>query len=161
METDILIESVHKPAKNIHQSFFNTHKNLLKFIFVLLFCVIVNFDLYSYEDKNVSSFKFHVPIENIPKSEHLNSSIKYILFWTPFWHFYYWNMGAEILEEKYLKSIDCPVTNCIFSHKRDFLPKTTDYDAVIFHMGLYNHTDIDDMPEARRDDQLYIVANEE
>ncbi|CAG9810443.1 unnamed protein product [Chironomus riparius] len=68
-------------------------------------------------------------------------------------------MGDEILGEEYLKSIDCPVTNCVFSHDRNFLPQPTDYDALVFHVGDFN--DIDDLPEVRREDQIYIMANEE
>ncbi|CAG9810440.1 unnamed protein product [Chironomus riparius] len=90
-----------------------------------------------------------------------NESIKYILFWNKCWYLPYWNMPGPILGEEYLKSVDCPVTNCIFSHDRDFLPLPTDYDALIFHMGLTDRTDIDDLPKYRRDDQLYIIANKE
>jgi hypothetical protein len=131
----------------------------IQFLVLFLFYSILSKDLKSYRDTKVDNFHFHVPFKNIPKTEHRNDSTKYILFWTSWWFFENWQMGAKVLGEEYLRSIDCPVTNCIFSHDRNLLPKPTDYDALIFHVG--DFIDIDDLPESRRDDQIYIMANEE
>lgn len=149
------------PSRN-HRSFreiWHRLEKYLKNIFLLVLSIYLYKNLQNYRDAQLVSFKFHVPFKNIPKTNQRNADTKYILFWTPWWHLVHWNMGAEILGKEYLKSIDCPVTNCIFSHNRSFLPQPTDYDALIFHMG--NLWGFDDLPEFRREDQIYIVANEE
>ncbi|KAL7011759.1 hypothetical protein ACKWTF_014432 [Chironomus riparius] len=139
--------------------FWNRSQKYLQSIFLIGFSIFLYQNIESYRDNQITNFKFQVPFKNIPKTSQRNESTKYILFWTSWWNFDYWHMGASVLGEDYLKSIDCPVTNCIFSHNRTFLPQSTDFDALIFHMGSMN--DIDDLPAFRRDDQIYIVANEE
>jgi len=132
---------------------------ILQLLVLFFVYSILSNDLKSYRETQVDNFRFHVPFKNIPTTEHRNDSIKYILFWTSWWFFQNWQMGAEVLGEDYLRSVDCPVTNCVFSHDRNFLPEPTDYDALVFHVG--DFIDIDDLPEFRRDDQIYIMANEE
>jgi len=68
-------------------------------------------------------------------------------------------MGGKLQGEEYLRSINCPVTNCMFIHNRKFLPQPTDYDVLVFHAG--NPIDPNDLPDFRRDDQIYVMANEE
>ncbi|CAG9810437.1 unnamed protein product [Chironomus riparius] len=132
---------------------------LTKLFIVLLLSIYLFDDISTYRDTQVDSFKLSVPFTNVPKTSQRNESLKYILFWTTWWYFPLWYMGKEVQGEEYLKSIDCPVTNCVFSHDRHLLPRPTDYDALVFHVG--DCLDIDDLPSARREDQFYVVADEE
>lgn len=122
---------------------------------LLLLCTVLANDLKNNE-KNVTNFKFNVPFENIKKSF---AKEKHILFWTPLKDSLYWNMGAKVQGVDYLKSIDCPVTNCFFSHDWNLLPKQTDYDAVVFNVE--NFISIDNLPSARTEEHIYIMASEE
>lgn len=136
-----------------------TIKVLLQFLFLIYLCSILSNDLKNYRDQQIDNFKLYVPFNNIPKTQHKNDSIKYILMWTSWWFFENWQMGAKLIGEEYLRSVECPVINCIFSHNRSYLPQPTDYDALVFHVG--DFISIDDLPEFRRDDQIYVMANEE
>ncbi|CAG9810433.1 unnamed protein product [Chironomus riparius] len=68
-------------------------------------------------------------------------------------------MDKEVQGEQYLKDIECPVTNCIFSHNRKYLSSVADYDAVVFHVA--EPFDVRDVPKIRKENQIYIMANQE
>lgn len=132
---------------------------LTKILILLLLSIYLFDDLSKYRDSQVDNYILSVPFTNVERTSQRNESLKYISFWTTWWYFPLWYMGKEIQGEEYLKSIECPVTNCVFTHDRKLLPKPTDYDALVFHVG--DCLDIDDLPSARRHDQYYIVADEE
>ncbi|XP_070490701.1 alpha-(1,3)-fucosyltransferase C-like [Chironomus tepperi] len=68
-------------------------------------------------------------------------------------------MDKEVQGEEYLKDMNCPVTNCIFSHNRKYLPSLSDYDAIVFHVA--QPMDVKDVLRSRKDNQIYIMANQE
>ncbi|XP_070490937.1 alpha-(1,3)-fucosyltransferase C-like [Chironomus tepperi] len=70
-------------------------------------------------------------------------------------------MDAETVGRDYLKDVDCPVINCVFTHNRDYLPSSTDYDAIIFHVGEAKNGSEWNEPRFRRYDQVYVMANKE
>ena len=133
-------------------------KKIFQVFALLLLCGIMAKDLINY-NKTIKNFKFHVPFINAIKSDAKDENFKHILFWMSLKDSTYWNMGGKIHNEEFLKSIDCPVTNCIFSHDRKLLPQETDYDAIVFHVG--NFIAIDSLPSARTKDQIYIMASDE
>lgn len=84
----------------------------------------------------------------------INNSKKVILFWNKFFESRYWMMPNETNGEEYLKSIQCPVTNCIFTHDKNFLDQSHLYDAIVFHSAevWWNL----DLPATRSPHQLYV-----
>lgn len=86
---------------------------------------------------------------------------KFIVFWTRFFNMPTWGVNQETYGEDYLKSINCSFTQCVFTHKKDYFNKTTDYDAVIFHGWEYSPGQLIDVPSIRSPNQLYIMANHE
>jgi len=87
----------------------------------------------------------------IPHGEKRGNAKKHILMWNPK------NNDVDVSED--LKSINCDMTNCIFSSNRKFLPSLTDYDAVMFDIGGYSK--IDGLPGERSKNQIYIMADYE
>lgn len=86
---------------------------------------------------------------------------KHILFWTDFYGKPYWDMKNETYGKKELESIHCPVTNCIITHKKDYLKNVSDYAALIFHAGMTGHFDNSMLPKIRNPRQLFIMATKE
>lgn len=106
--------------------------------------------------------KTHISI--IPVAEILQPvtlKTKNIVFWTNFYAFPMWKMKKETYDASDLKSVDCPVTNCIITHKKSYLPNVEDYDALIFHVGSDQHFSSSDLPKSRKAEQLYIFASKE
>lgn len=60
----------------------------------------------------------------VQTTQPINNSKKVILFWNKFFESRYWMMPNETNGEEYLKSIQCPVTNCIFTHDKNFLDQS-------------------------------------
>jgi hypothetical protein len=86
---------------------------------------------------------------------------KHIVFWTNFYDIPLWDMKKETYDESDLKSVDCPVTNCIITNKKDYLPNAEDYDALIFHVGASTHWTSSILPKTRNPNQFYIMASKE
>lgn len=88
-----------------------------------------------------------------------NQSTKHILFWTKFFDVHLWGMTKETYLEDFLQSIKCPKTNCIFTHNKNLLQHTHEYDAIIFHTA--ETWILMDLPETRSPRQVYIMATKE
>lgn len=88
------------------------------------------------------------------------SDTKTILFWTKFFEDPYWDMKAEAFRKGFLESVECPVTNCVFTSERNLLAHEYEYDAIVFHAPepLW---DPEDLPKARSPHQVYIMASKE
>ena len=95
-----------------------------------------------------------------PPIKHVNDT-KFILFWSRFYNMPTWGVPLESYGEDYLKSLNCSYTNCILTHKHDFLNNILDYDAVIIHGCEQFNGQLVDIPEVRSPHQLYIHANHE
>ncbi|XP_070506558.1 alpha-(1,3)-fucosyltransferase C-like [Chironomus tepperi] len=94
-------------------------------------------------------------IENSNFVTNKNSSKIYVLFWTKMFGAETWYMPSVTNDEDYLKSIDCPVTNCILTHDKNLLEAPHLYDALIFHSA---EPWLSPLPETRSPHQYYIMT---
>lgn len=94
----------------------------------------------------------------VAESEKAYNSSKVVLFWTKYFDIEFWGMNSETYHEEFLLSIDCPRTNCIFTHNKNFVKYPEQFDAIVFH-GAEKWLMVD-LP-TRSPHQLYIVATKE
>ncbi|KAL7011765.1 hypothetical protein ACKWTF_014435 [Chironomus riparius] len=133
-----------------HSGKINRKHTFIVITIITLVFIIINY-LILFKHYKTTEIKVH----NSPKNE----SLRYILFWTKFFETENWGMGKKVLGEEFLKSMQCSVTNCIFSHDRGLLSSPADYDALIFHVG--EPFDIYDLPATRSENQIYAMLNQE
>lgn len=98
-------------------------------------------------------------VEKWEAKESKNPNI-YVLYWTKFFQVPLWGMEkiTTDADDWTFKSLNCPVTNCIFTHNKSLLSAPHLYDALVFHGAeprLYS------LPETRSPDQFYIMASME
>lgn len=84
---------------------------------------------------------------------------KFILFWTKFFDVPMWGMKRETYHAHDLKSMNCPETNCVFTHQKNLLKHPHDYDAIVFHAA--ESWNFLNLPRTRRSQQVYIMASKE
>jgi hypothetical protein len=110
------------------------------------------------DDKRLESDKKRVNIIDNAQEIPLEKNVtKYVLFWTRFFNNPDWYTGKEDAGEEVLKSVQCPVTNCFFTHNKDLLDKDiTKFDAIAFHGPEYRTTPL---PYVRSPHQLYIFVS--
>lgn len=94
-------------------------------------------------------------IENSNFVTNKNSSKIYVLFWNKIFGDETWYMESVTSDEDYLKSINCPVTNCILTHDKKLLDAPHLYDALIFHSA---EPWLRPLPETRSPHQYYIMT---
>jgi alpha-1,3-fucosyltransferase len=70
-------------------------------------------------------------------------------------------MSNETYDQEYLKSENCPVTNCILTNNKNFLKDVNDYDALVFHIASDKHFSKSIVPKYRNPNQFYIMATKE
>jgi hypothetical protein len=85
-----------------------------------------------------------------------NSTI-YMLFWGNFIRESAWGHAEETIDREFLERAGCPVTDCILTHKVDYLPNLYEYDAVMINVYNRNLT----VPPIRSPHQLYIMSANE
>jgi hypothetical protein len=85
-----------------------------------------------------------------------NSTI-YMLFWGHFIRESAWGHAEETIDGEFLRKSGCPVTDCILTHKVDYLPNLYEYDAVM--INAYNSELT--VPPVRSPHQLYIMSTNE
>jgi len=79
-----------------------------------------------------------------------------ILFWTKFFGHDDWYAEADgNAGVKTLKSVNCPVTNCFFTHNHSYLSNKADFDAIMIHGPEYLH----DIPPHFSPKQMYIFVS--
>jgi len=61
---------------------------------------------------------------------------KVVLFYTKFFASKFWGEDKETFYESDFKNLGCEVTNCVFTHDKNFFEYETDYDAVVFQNQL-------------------------
>lgn len=88
-----------------------------------------------------------------------SNDTKYILFWTKYFLEKNWGMKTETYYEDYLKSIKCPVTNCVFTNNKNLLSHVHEYDALVFH-GAESRMLVE-LPRTRSPHQIYIMGTKE
>lgn len=86
--------------------------------------------------------------------DELESEKKYILFWTKF----FGNDFVPESGEDYLRSVKCPVINCVFTNNKNLF-ESHKFDAIVFH-GAENWK-LMSLPETRSPHQLYVIALKE
>lgn len=95
----------------------------------------------------------------IVKSEKAGSDKKHVLFWTTYFEEKFWGMLNETYGKDFLNSINCPKTNCIFTHNKKYLKHHHEYDAIVFHSAEnWAHMNL---PATRSPHQVYVMASKE
>lgn len=117
----------------------------------LLAVAVISFVSYNLE---ISSNRYRLlQLEsNLPQRD-----VKVILFWTKFFNNPTWYMGKETFNEADLESLGCPISNCVFTHKKDYLDFPNHYDAIIFHSA--ENWFQSNIPSMRSSHQLYIMSS--
>lgn len=88
-----------------------------------------------------------------------DSGTKVVVFWTKFFDVPFWGMKKETYREEDLQEINCPTTNCLFTHKKEHLQNSHEYDAIIFHGAeTWNFLDL---PKTRSPYQSYVMMSKE
>lgn len=137
-----------------YKKIFTRPKSKIFFVLIFLTAVLVLFIF-----KLVQSYVFDSSIARyklVQPAKHKFSDTKIILFWTNFFEFSNWGMPNATNYEDYLKSINCPVTNCILTHDKKYLNSPHLYDALVFH-GAESWKMVN-LPETRSPHQLYVLA---
>lgn len=128
-----------------------------KVFIIVVACVVIFFGLHLFNtyclQSSISRYKF--------LHKHLKtdepSSTKIVLFWTTFFDIPLWRMKKKTYLDSDLKSLGCRHTNCVFTHRKDFLESSHDYDAIIYHGAeIWNFLDL---PTTRSEHQVYIMAS--
>lgn len=124
---------------------------LLAFLLVPFSCLIIYKIVQNYVlEFTIARYKL------VDTFHHEVDGEKIILFWNNFFNYNYWQMPNETNYEGYLKALNCPVTNCVLTHKKDFLNSSHLYDAIVFHgaesWGLHGP------PKIRSPHQFYVLA---
>ena len=130
--------------------------------FFLLAVAVIVFSFY-YFDYDYSSYTelARTFYEKPFKIKVYNQTVKHILFWTNFYTIPLWDMKKETYDQEDLKSVNCPVTNCILTHNKNYLKNVEAYDALIFHIGSEPHFPDTSIPLTRNPGQFYILASKE
>lgn len=92
----------------------------------------------------------------VKSTNHLSADKKVVLFANHFFDEPFLGMPNKTNGEEYLKSIQCQVTNCIFTHDKKYLPHPHLYDAIAFHT--VEPWVRADRPQTRSSEQLYIFV---
>jgi hypothetical protein len=93
------------------------------------------------------------------KFEPVNDT-KYIVFWTKYIVHTYWGMGEETLTKSNPLFKNCPEHNCVFTHNKNCLKGTHEYDAVFFYTS-EQWVQVPEVPPTRSPHQLYVMMTNE
>lgn len=129
-----------------------------KIAFTVIF-LLVTFSLYAIFNLT-QNYVFEYTIARyklVATSKHQVNETQIILFWNNFFGEKNWGMPNETNYQDYLKSMNCPVTNCILTHDKQFLSEPHLYDAIVFH-GAESWGKLDP-PQTRSPHQLYVTAD--
>ena len=125
--------------------FVKNNNFLALFMIILSIYLIRRFDLYIRH--LMLRRKSDFVKDFIPHGEIKQFSNKNILLWN--------GKNSEIYHED-LSSINCPVSNCVFTKNRGLLPTIADYDGIIFNID--ESSDVDLFPDVRDSRQIYILG---
>jgi hypothetical protein len=93
-------------------------------------------------------------VYGVPES---TSSTIHMLFWNTYILGSAWGHAEQTIDQEFLNNSKCPETDCILTHKIDYLPSILDYDAVMINAFNINMT----VPKLRSPHQLYIMSANE
>lgn len=131
------------------------HYYLVLFILLLIFSYL---SIYKIIENYVLEFSIaRYKLVHLTTSK--NNDTKVILFWNNFFVTEYWQMPNETNQNEFLKLINCPVSNCVLTHKKNFLSEPHFYDAIVFHGA--ETWFLVDLPELRSSHQFYVLASME
>lgn len=134
-----------------------SRSKFIKVLFLAAIALVLIIYINNYLFK--SSNSRYVMLNNYVANESAERSSKVVLFWTKYFDIKFWGMNAETYHEEFLLSINCPKTNCIFTHNKNFMNHPEKYDAIVFH-GAEKWFKVD-LPKTRSPNQLYIIATKE
>lgn len=93
------------------------------------------------------------------KQSERNGGKVFLLFWNDLFGRNSWGIKKVTTSEEDLKAVNCSYTNCIFTAKKNLLPKVHDFDAIFF--DFWWRKEVLEMPKTRSPRQLYIIATNE
>lgn len=149
-----------------------TNKNYV--LLVPIFIISATYFIYEFYADN----RFRMKIEGMPSilSEHekkraeihhkytmidgskmKNNSTVHVLFWGDFIGNSPWGHAEETIDQNYLSERHCPETDCILTHKVNYLENVFEFDAVIINVFNKELT----VPKLRSTHQLYIMSANE
>ncbi|KAG5676245.1 hypothetical protein PVAND_006094 [Polypedilum vanderplanki] len=161
------------PDNDVHRSYSLPKRKLKFFFFLVLMTIIILFFCTSHRNVLPEKLTFFNESHseqvftdnendtyidyNISGEMSVKNSTKNILFWTRFFNNTDWYTGEEEAGEEVLKSVQCPVTNCFFTHNKELLDgDITKFDAIAFHGPEFRTKPL---PTVRSPDQLYIFVS--
>lgn len=110
---------------------------------------------FSFENVDDSeSGRNYTMVYDVPPS---TSSTIYMLFWGHYILEGSWGHAEETIDQEFLNRSKCPETDCVLTHKIDYLPNILSYDAVMINAFNEKMT----MPKLRSPHQLYIMSTNE
>jgi hypothetical protein len=124
-------------------------------VFALVIILINLFHTYCFES---SVLRYKLLSEYKIESDKVFEK-KVVLFWTKFFDVKHWGMKKETYYPEDLKMINCPETNCVFTHHKNLLDHSHNYDAIVFH-GAESWNFLD-LPQTRKSSQIFIMASME
>lgn len=116
----------------------------------------ISFVLYTLEIPYNRHKLLQLELSSLPQHD---SNVKVVLFWTKFFGDRTWGMKKETYDEADLEALGCPISNCIFTHNKDYLDSHHYYDALVFHSA--ENWFLSDKPSVRSPHQLYIMSSVE
>lgn len=131
-----------------------------KFLFIFggIFVVVLGIKLFNTYCLQSSVYRYKV-LEDRTVKTRAKHKPKVALFWTNFFDVPLWGMTKETYYGKDLKELNCPQTNCAFTHNKNLLSQHHDYEAIIYHGA--EAWNMVDLPKTRASDQVYIMATME
>ncbi|KAG5669979.1 hypothetical protein PVAND_000268 [Polypedilum vanderplanki] len=137
------------PEKNVKPLSLST-KGKKFFTYLLIASIVILFYFASLRNFTADENIFLRPFIVKPKP------MKNILFWSKYFGDTTWYSGSDEAGKEVLKSVECPVTNCFFTHDYNFLDNVTKFDAIAFH-GPELIRNI--VPLNRNQNQIYIFVD--
>lgn len=127
-------------------------------IFSGVIAILVLFVLFKSLHLQLATSRYKILEDYLSRSRGFNDT-KYILFWTKYFVEKNWGMKSETYDNDFLESMNCPVTNCVFTNNKKLLTHEYQYDALVFHtaepwIGLA-------LPRTRSPQQVYIMGTKE
>lgn len=121
--------------------------SIIVILLIVLIVLIVNYVIHS--------VNYYTPVLIKYSSEH--HSTKHTLLWTPFFNRPDWYIGNNTVKSDYFEKVGCPVTKCVITTNKTYLPEVWQFDAVVFH-GAEEWPIFDRVPRFRSPHQKYVLG---
>ncbi|XP_073832983.1 alpha-(1,3)-fucosyltransferase C [Musca autumnalis] len=131
---------------------------------ILTLLCITGFLTWLYIDHTVPEFNQYRLVQSFEELNSNNSTSdngqqpRIILLWNTFFGDERWSLPDDLIDPSYFhKELQCPVSNCVLTNKRDLFPQLQMYDAILFHTA-QPFSVINSVPSQRNPRQLYVFA---